>query len=61
MNEPHNEPHPDPRVPLIGPLRVQPWVRAVVLTCYYTAIILGLILIYGRGNFTTPTFIYQGF
>jgi hypothetical protein len=35
--------------------------RVVFLTLYYLAIIAGLIIMYGRGNFTTPKFIYQGF
>lgn len=38
-----------------------PRVRVVVLTLYYLAIIVGLIILYGRGDFTTPKFIYQGF
>ncbi len=38
-----------------------PTVRVVVLTLYYLAIILALILMYGRGDFSTPSFIYQGF
>ena len=38
-----------------------PAARFLILTFYYLAIILGLILMYGRGNFTTPKFIYQGF
>jgi hypothetical protein len=29
--------------------------------CYYLAILLGLLLLYGRGDFSTPGFIYQGF
>ena len=35
--------------------------RIILLTLYYLAIILGLILLYGKGNFSTPKFIYQGF
>jgi hypothetical protein len=35
--------------------------RVVLLTLYYLAIIAGLIIMYGRGNFSTPKFIYQGF
>ncbi len=35
--------------------------RVVLLTLYYLAIIAGLIVMYGRGNFSTPKFIYQGF
>ena len=38
-----------------------PWVRGLSLTLYYLAILIGLILLYGRGNFSTPAFIYQGF
>jgi len=38
-----------------------PWVRGILLTLYYLAIILGLILMYGKGDFSTPKFIYQGF
>jgi hypothetical protein len=33
----------------------------VLLILYYFAIILGLILMYGRGDFSTPPFVYQGF
>ncbi len=38
-----------------------PWVRGTLLVVYYLAIIAGLILIYGKGDFSTPSFIYQGF
>ncbi|HEY3366689.1 MAG TPA: teichoic acid D-Ala incorporation-associated protein DltX [Symbiobacteriaceae bacterium] len=37
------------------------WVRRVSLTVCYVAILAGLILLYGRGDFATPKFIYQGF
>jgi hypothetical protein len=36
-------------------------VRVVGLTLYYLAVIAALVVLYGRGNFSTPTFIYQGF
>jgi len=39
----------------------RPWVRGILLLLYYLAIILGLILMYGKGDFSTPKFIYQGF
>ncbi len=42
-------------------LYARPTVRVVLLTLYYLAIIAGLILMYGKGNFTTPKFVYQGF
>ncbi len=42
-------------------LYANPWIRSILLTLYYLAILLGLILLYGRGDFSTPKFIYQGF
>jgi hypothetical protein len=39
----------------------QGWLRTVCLTLYYLAIIVGLILLYGKGDFSMPKFIYQGF
>jgi hypothetical protein len=38
-----------------------PWVRYIGMTVYYLAIIAGLIALYGRGDFSTPAFVYQGF
>ena len=38
-----------------------PWVRGVALALYYLAILLGLIALYGKGDFSTPSFIYQGY
>jgi hypothetical protein len=35
--------------------------RIIGLCIYYAAVILGLILLYGKGDFSTPGFIYQGF
>ena len=37
------------------------WVQSILLTLYYLAILIGLLLLYGQGNFSTPKFIYQGF
>ena len=42
-------------------LVADPRVRLVALTVYYLAILLGLVLLYGRGDFSTPPFVYQGF
>ncbi len=42
-------------------LYASPWVRTVALTLYYLAILLGLILMYGKGDFSAPSFIYQAF
>lgn len=39
----------------------RPWVRGILLLLYYLAIIFGLIVLYGKGDFSTPKFIYQGF
>jgi len=33
----------------------------VLLVLYYLAVIGTLILMYGRGDFSTPPFVYQGF
>jgi hypothetical protein len=33
----------------------------VLRTLYYLLIIAGLIWLYGRGDFTPPHFVYQGF
>jgi hypothetical protein len=38
-----------------------PRTRLAVLTLYYLAIIAALILLYGRGDFSTPPFVYQDF
>jgi hypothetical protein len=38
-----------------------PWIRGVLITLYYLAIIVGLILMYGKGNFTFHPFVYQAF
>jgi D-Ala-teichoic acid biosynthesis protein len=39
----------------------QPWVRFVTLTIYYLGILVGLVALYGAGEFSTPPFIYQNF
>jgi hypothetical protein len=38
-----------------------PWGYVFLLTIYYGAIIAGLVFMYGKGNFTSPDFVYQGF
>lgn len=35
--------------------------RTVALTIYYLGILIGLVVLYGRGDFSTPSFVYQGF
>ena len=37
-----------------------PWVRLAALVIYYLAILLILLLMYGRGDFNSPPFIYRG-
>ena len=40
----------------------QNWlIRTGALVLYYLAILLGLLLLYGNGDFSAPEFIYQGF
>jgi hypothetical protein len=38
-----------------------PTLWRVLLILYYFAVIAGLIVMYGRGDFSTPPFVYQGF
>ena len=38
-----------------------PTLHRVLLIAYYVAVILALIAMYGRGDFKTPPFVYQGF
>jgi hypothetical protein len=39
----------------------RPRVRFAVLTAYYLGILAGLFALYGKGDFSTPPFIYQNF
>jgi hypothetical protein len=39
----------------------RPAVRQTLLVLYYIGIIGGLLYLYGRGDFSTPPFVYQGF
>jgi hypothetical protein len=39
----------------------RPWVRFVALTIYYLGILVGLLALYGQGDFSNPSFIYQNF
>ena len=38
-----------------------PWARGVLTTLFYLAIIIGLIIMYGKGDFTFHPFVYQAF
>jgi hypothetical protein len=38
-----------------------PVLRNLLLLLYYVAITLALIFMYGRGDFSTPPFVYQEF
>jgi hypothetical protein len=46
---------------LLGQWFARPRVRFVVLTAYYLGILLGLIALYAKEDFSTPPFIYQNF
>jgi hypothetical protein len=39
----------------------RPAIRQTFLVLYYLGIIGGLIYLYGRGDLSTPPFVYQGF
>ena len=63
------EPSPTllPPAPGVRPLETpthlwaNPRLRATALFLYYLGIIIALLIIYGRGDFTTAPFVYQGF
>jgi hypothetical protein len=42
-------------------IEAHPTLWRVLLILYYLGVIAGLIVMYGRGDFSTPPFIYQGF
>jgi hypothetical protein len=39
----------------------QPRVRFAALTIYYLGILIGLFVLYGSADYSTPPFIYQNF
>jgi hypothetical protein len=42
-------------------LSKNPRLRFALLVLYYFAIIVALLILYGRSAFSTPPFVYQGF
>jgi hypothetical protein len=42
-------------------LSKNPRLRFALLVLYYFAIIVVLLILYGRSGFSTPPFVYQGF
>jgi hypothetical protein len=48
-------------IPIQAWLEARPRTKSLLLSLYYLAIIAGLVALYGRGDFSTPPFIYQGF
>jgi hypothetical protein len=42
-------------------LAQHPTARQALLVVYYLALILALVFMYGRGDFSTPPFVYQEF
>lgn len=45
----------------IAAFSAKPGARATALTLYYLAILVGLLMLYGAGDWSTPSFVYQGF
>jgi hypothetical protein len=45
----------------VAKLLASPLLRVLGLTLYYVAIITVLVCLYGKGDFSTPSFIYQNF
>ncbi len=45
----------------ITTLRSNMMLRTLLLVLYYLLIIAGLLILYGKGDFSTPPFVYQGF
>jgi len=37
------------------------WIRVSAMTLYYLAVLVGLLVLYGRGDLATTGFIYQAF
>jgi hypothetical protein len=42
-------------------MSLHPRTRFVLLTVYYFLIVAALLALYGRGDFSTPGFVYQEF
>ena len=42
-------------------LRADGRFMTIMLIVYYLLIVVGLLVLYGRGNFSTSPFVYQGF
>ncbi len=45
----------------ITKLRTNAAFKTLLVVLYYLLIIGGLLMLYGKGNFSTPPFVYQGF
>jgi hypothetical protein len=45
----------------ITSLSSRPPVRLAALTVYYLAVLVALIVMYGKGDFSAASFVYQGF
>jgi len=48
-------------MPSITTRCASPALRTALLLLYYGAIVAALVFLYGRGDFTMPDFVYQGF
>jgi len=51
----------DAAIVRLSRLWARPALRRTGLTLYYLAVLVGLVLLYGRGDFSAPAFIYQNF
>ncbi len=45
----------------ITTLRANAALRTALVVLYYLLIVAGLLVLYGKGDFSTPPFVYQGF
>jgi hypothetical protein len=48
-------------MPSIIKIRSDNRVRGALLVLFYLAILVGLLLLYGKGDFSTPKYVYQWF
>lgn len=46
---------------IFADVAARPTAALVLLTLFYMSVVAGLVALYGRGNFSTPSFVYQDF
>jgi len=42
-------------------IAARPTLAFILLTVFYLSVLAGLVVLYGRGDFSTPRFVYQDF